>query len=142
MKIYITKASQLPGSDFREIHNQAFAVYKQIKQKTKRRVYVRSIYFNKEKIFLDLFWQHLFQKQNWRDRVRRLKFFPCALELLQYSRFDPLTKDNPNRQSESLHRFFGITKNGDKFIVQIKEDKRNRQKFLISVFPESKKTSR
>ncbi len=43
---------------------------------------MRSAYFNKEKIFLDLFWTHLFMKQNQRDRLRRIKFFAVAIDLI------------------------------------------------------------
>ncbi|MBI2444397.1 MAG: hypothetical protein HYV42_04130 [Candidatus Magasanikbacteria bacterium] len=75
------------------------------------------------------------EKLNHRDKIRRVRYFPCALELLQHSRFDPESKENVDRRSEILHRFAGITKNGDKFFVQVKEDKRSGQKWLISVFP-------
>jgi len=42
---------------------------------------------------------------------------------------------SPNKMSEILHRFAGITKDGDNFFVQIKENKKNGQKWLVSVFP-------
>lgn len=135
MKSYQTKAKKFTGSDFREVHKKAFGLYKQIKKKSKRRPYIRSVYFKKDKIFLELFWQHLFDKPNWRDRMRRLKYFPCAIELIRHSHFEPESKENPNRRTEILHRFGGVTKEKDMFFVQIKEDKRTGQKFLISVFP-------
>jgi hypothetical protein len=134
MKLYKTKAQKFSGSDFREVHEKAKSVYILRKKKTKRRVYVRSAYFNKEKIFLDLFWQHLFNKKNWRDRMRRLKYFGCGIELIQKSRFEPKSKENPNKHSEILHRFGGITKGNELFYVQIKEDKRTGQKFFISIY--------
>lgn len=96
---------------------------------------MRSAYFNKEKIFLELFWSHLHAKFNHRDKIRRIKYFPCALELISNTRFDPLSKENPNRPSEILHRFGGVTNDGEEFCVQIKENKKNGQKWLISVFP-------
>ncbi len=64
-----------------------------------------------------------------------MKYFACAVELIQKSRFEPKTKENPNKQNELLHRFFGITADNELFCVQIKEDKKKDQKFLISVFP-------
>lgn len=67
--------------------------------------------------------------------MRRLKYFPCAIELIQKSRFEPESKENPNKRTEILHRFTGVTKENDIFFVQIKEDKRTGQKWLISVFP-------
>ena len=140
MKIYKVKTAKLGGSDFHEVYRKAFDLQKQINRKTKRRPYVRSAYFKKSKIFLGLFWEHLFKKENWRDRSRRLKYFPCALELIKNSRIDPISKENPNKHSETLHRFAGSTRSNNLFFVQIKEDKRTGQKWLISVFP--KKTSR
>jgi hypothetical protein len=135
MKIFQTKIQKLPGTDYSEVYPQAFAIFKDYKRKTKRRPHVRSAYFNKEKIFLDYFWEHLHQK-NSKDRVRRLKFYPCALELIKNSRAEPITKENPNKRSEILHRFAGATPEKELFFVQINEDKRTNKKFLLSVFPE------
>lgn len=73
---------------------------------------------------------------NWRDRVRRLKYLAAGLELVSDSRAKPLSKANPNRSSEILHRFAGATKDGDLFFVQIKENKRSGKLYLMSVFPE------
>lgn len=136
MKVYQSRIPRLSGSDFREVNAKARLLYQKIKSKSKRRPYIRSAYFKKEKIFLELFWIHLFEKSNWRDRVRRLKYFSCALDLLQNSRFHPNSKENPNKKSELLHRFAGLSKEGDLFYVQIKEDKKTKQKWFMSVFPE------
>ena len=96
---------------------------------------MRSAYFDKQKIFLGLFWQHLHEKENVRDKVRRLKYYPCAIELIQKSRVEPTSKENPNRPGEIVHRFAGSTPDNELFFVQIKEDKRTNQKLLMSVFP-------
>lgn len=135
MKIYKTKSDKFTGSNFREVHKKAIALYKQIKSKTKRRPYIRSAYFKNGKVFLELFWSHLFNKQNWRDRIRRLKYFACAIELIRKSKFEPESKENPNKRTEILHRFAGATRENDLFFIQIKEDKRRGQKWLISIFP-------
>jgi len=135
MKAYQTKTAKLIGTDFHEVHQKVIAFFKPIKSRTKRKPYVRSAYFKKDKVFLDLFWAHLFEKQNWRDRTRRLKFFPAAIELIRYSKAAPTSKENPNRNSEILHRFAGITCEHDLFYVQIKENKKTGAKWLISVFP-------
>lgn len=66
----------------------------------------------------------------------RLRFYKAALELIQLTLIPPMTKENIDNKSELLHRFNGVTKNGAIFFVQIKEDKNNDQKFLISIFPE------
>ena len=50
MQIYKTKARKFSGTEFREVHKPAFGLYTEIKKKSKRRTYVRSAYFNKEKI--------------------------------------------------------------------------------------------
>ena len=138
MKAYRTKAIKLTGTNFHEVNQKASGLYKQIKKKTKRRPYIRSAYFNKSKIFLKSFWNHLFEKKNWRDRARRLKYFPCAIELIRHSKYEPISKENPNKSTEILHRFAGITKDNDIFYVQVKESKKSGEKWLMSVFPEEK----
>ena len=102
MKTYQTKAGKISGTEFKEVHKNAFQVYQEIKRKSKRRTYIRSKYFKKDKIFLDLFWQHLFNKENWRDRVRRVKYFPAAIELIRNTKFEPKSKENPNKKGEIL----------------------------------------
>jgi len=72
---------------------------------------------------------------NFRDKVRRMRYFPSAIELLKYCRLDPTSKDNPNKGSEILHRFGGVTSDGCFFFVQVKESKKSGQKWLTSVFP-------
>ncbi len=136
MKVYKTKISKLSGSDYKEVNKKAFGIYTEIKKKTKRRPYVRSAYFNKSKIFIELFWLRIWQNLNFRDKIRRIKYFPCAIELIQKSKFDPASKQNPNKPTEILHRFAGATKENDLFYVQIKEDKKTGEKWLMSVFPE------
>lgn len=134
MKIYQTKSSKLSGSSYSEIERQARKLHNAIAKRTKRNAYVRSVYFKKDKIFIKLFWEHLNQKPQ-RDRKRRLKFYACAIELLLHSPYEPSTKPNPNGRHEIVHRFAGLTKEGDLFYVQVKEDKRTDSKHFISVFP-------
>jgi len=133
VKIYRTKTRKLAGTDYKEIRHKALASYDVIRKRSKRRPYVRSAYFNKEKIFLGIFWSHLYEK-NYRDQRRRMKLFNCAIELIQKSKLDPISRENPNRSEELLHKFFGISPDEELFIVQIKENKRNNQKWLISIF--------
>lgn len=135
MRYYQARAKKLPGTSYKEIYKYAITLFREIRRKTKRRPYIRSAYFNKEKIFLGLFWQHLEDHLHYNDRVRRLKYFVCGLELIQNSKLSPASKENPHKPSEMLHRFTGLDKNGEMFHVQIKEDKHTREKFLISIFP-------
>ena len=135
MKTYQTKSNKLTGTDYHEVYKKTFNYYKRIKARTKRRSYIRSAYFKKDKIFLAIFWNHLNQK-NWKDRTRRLKYFPAAIELIRHSKFNPSSEENRNKRNEMLHRFAGITNDNELFYVQIKEEKNSGQKFLISIFPE------
>ncbi|MBI3627020.1 hypothetical protein HY224_03170 [Candidatus Uhrbacteria bacterium] len=132
---YKTKCEKVSGTDYKEVRRKISRFYNVVKRKTRRRPYVRSAYFNGEKIFLESFWQHLYAKENFRDKVRRMKYFPCALELIEKSRLEPDSKENPNNHSVILHRFGGITKGGELFFVQIREEKRSGEKWLMSVFP-------
>lgn len=134
MQVYQTKVKEFSGSSFGEVRQKAEMIYGVIRKRTKRRPYVRSRYFDKEKVFLDYFWQHLWEK-NWRDRTRRLKYYACAIDLLEHSNVKPSSKENPNHKTEILHRFAGITRSGELFFVQVKEDKKTGQKSFISVFP-------
>lgn len=135
MKVYICKKSKIKGSSFHEIRQKAEAIYSKICSRSKRRPYVRSVYFDRDKVFLGLFWKHLFDKNTWHEKSRRLKFFEPGLDLLRKSRLDPTTKENPNKKEELLHRFAGLSKEKELFYVQVKENKRTGQKYLISIFP-------
>lgn len=133
VNIYKTKIDKLTGSSFKEIEKQAKKIFRSIK--TKRTPYLRSKYFKGEKVFLNIFWKHLYDKHE-KDRTRRLRFFDCALDLIKNTTNHPISRENFKNQGELLHRFLGMTKNGEKFTVQIKEGKRNKRKDLISIFPE------
>lgn len=135
MKAHKTKASKYHGTHFDELNKKARADFKKITSRTKRKPYVRSAYFKKQKVFLKLFWEHL-QQKNWKERARRLKYFACAIDLIKNTRFEPTSKQNPNKSNEILHRFAGLTKDDEIFYVQIKEDKKNDMKWFMSVFPE------
>lgn len=135
MNTYNSKLKKLTGTNYKEVYKKAFSLYIQIKKQSKRRPYIRSKYFNKSKIFLGIFWQHLHDKYSLKDKIRRVKYFPCALDLIKHSHFDPISKENVDKISEILHRFTGTADGGKIFFVQIKEDKRTGEKYLISVFP-------
>lgn len=136
MQYYRTRAGKILGTNFKEVHKKAFDVYLEIKKKTKRRPYIRSTYFKKEKIFLNLYWEHLLNQDNWRDRLRRIKYFIAALELMKNTTLEPTSKENPNKSGEIFHRFSGKDRDGEVFFVQIKEYRKKNQKYLISIFPE------
>lgn len=136
MHVYQTKAGKLPGTDFHEVRKSALEFFKTIKRKSKRIPYVRSAYLKKDKVFLSIFLQHLYEKEKWQERTRRLRYFKAAIELIENTHFEPRSKENPNKRGEILHRFTGVTREREVFYVQIKEDKASGNKHLISFFPE------
>lgn len=122
------------SSSYISIYRKAWQIYLTERKKSKRRAYIRSAYFKKDKIFLDIFWSHLKEKRM-TDRVRRIRLYRCALKLLKKSKNHPITVQDNDMES-ILHRFYGIANDGQRFVVQIKENKRNDAKYLLSVFPE------
>ncbi len=134
MEFFQSSQKRLPGTRYKEVYDQAFEHYKKIKKRTKRQPYVRSEYFGKQKVFLNLFWLHLDQK-NWRDRARRLRYFIAAIDLIKNSKIAPKSVFNPNKKTELLHRFFGKTKDNYPFILQVKENLNTKRKYFISIFP-------
>lgn len=125
----------MPGSNYKEINKKVNSVYSSLQKRTRRQPYIRSAYFLKKKVFLNIFWRHLFDK-TYTVRASRLKLLPAAIDLVQKSRNHPITIDNQNNKSESLHRFYGITKDKIKFIVQVKQIKRNGKLYLMSIYAE------
>ncbi|MDO8430530.1 MAG: hypothetical protein Q7S72_00880 [Candidatus Taylorbacteria bacterium] len=133
-QIYNTKVKKLTGNNYNELYAKAKFIYNNIASKTKRRPYLRSKFFKKEKVSLDLFWVHLMDK-NKDDRVRRLKQYNCGLDLIKKSFHSPIAKLNPNNHSEMLYRFIGLNGDHDIFYVQIKENIKSKEKSLMSTFP-------
>lgn len=134
MKIHSVKTAPFPGTDFSELYPPARKLYNQIKAQTKRQPYVRSAYFGKDKVFIELFWVHLNQK-NRKERNKRLKYYGAGIELLRKTRQQPTSKKNPNKPNETLHRFGGVTSGGDLFYIQVKENTKTKRKDFMSVFP-------
>ena len=130
---YQTKTQKLSGTSYAEVKKEALVLFNKIKAKTKRKPYVRSAYFNKQKIFFDFFWSHLSEK-NLKEKIKRLRYFNAALWVMKNSRNKPIIKQNPNKERETLYRFAGLTKEKDFFIVQIKEDKKKGKKYFMSCF--------
>lgn len=134
MQYYQTKANLIPGTSYKDVEKIALRIFKKIKAQTKRTPYIRSVYFNKEKVFLNIFWSHLHEKSQ-PDRFRRLKYFDCAIELIKNSKVKPFEKINPKDNFEILYRFSGRTKGGEIFQAQIKENRKSKRKDFISILP-------
>jgi hypothetical protein len=137
--MYKTRVNEFSGSSYGEVKKKAVVIYKEVKSKTKRKPYIKSKFFNNEKIFFDFFWLHLSKKPQG-QRKERLRYFFCALELIRKTTFSPTEKKNPNNKDEILYRFVGKTNSDKVFVVQIKESKKTKTKQLMSIFP--KKTLR
>ena len=133
MNVYISKYPRLPGSSYAEALSHARQEYNVIAHSIKRQPYIKSKYFNGNKVFLKVFWDHVMQKRL-KERTRRLRFYRAALDVLRHSQITPKTTFNADDRNISLHRFYGVTKDGIYFCVQVKEDKRTRRKDFMSVF--------
>ena len=134
MNPYQTKSDQLPGTNLGEVYRAAWKIYHQIEKSTRRKPYIRSAYFKKEKIFFDLFWAHLKDKGP-KERFKRLKFLAAAIDLIKNTRLAPVIKNSSHKKTEIYYRFAGLTKNNQLFIVQIKENTRSKNKYFMSCFP-------
>ncbi len=132
MKPFPVKSQKLSGSSNIEIIKKAQDYFKLIERETKRQPYVRSAFFGKQKIFFTFFWKHLYQKSP-KERRRRLQYFLCAIELIENSRNTPTMKPNPNKKSEILYRFYGITKDKEIFYTQVKENITTKRLELMSI---------
>ncbi len=133
MRQHQSKTFLIPGTSYDEVVLIARKEYKKIVSLTKRQPYVRSTYFNKDKIFIALFWEHLAQKHR-KERCKRLKLYNAAIDLLRNSHCEPDTIFKNEDLSTLLHRFYGITKDGVEFCVQVKQNKRSGRKDFMSVF--------
>lgn len=76
----------------------------------------------------------MFQKRP-KERMKRLKYFRAALDVIKNSKNHPTSEENPHKKGEILHRFIGLTESKELFYVQIKEDKRSGKKYFMSCFP-------
>lgn len=132
MKPFPVKADKIMARGDKESVKKGQEYFKVIQRKSKRQAYIRSAYFEKQKIFFTYFWKHLYQKP---PRIRRLriKFLPCAIELIQKSRNEPIITQNPAKKSEIFYRFYGTTRHKEMFYVQIKENVRTGRKELMSI---------
>jgi len=138
-KVYKSKYARIPGTSHAELIKAARYEYHKIQKRTPRRqAYVRSKYFSNGKVFINQFWTHLAQKHPG-DQVRRVKFFVCAIDTIRHSLATPDTILAKDDRDMLLHRFYGVSKDGFSFCVQIRENKRTARKDFMSVFPALKK---
>lgn len=137
MKIFQSRFNTLRAPNYNELERAARKLHNQIVAKTKRNPYIRSKYFANQKIFVNLFWNHLNDKIRV-ERKRRLQFYNCAIDLLRNTLCDPVIVKNPNRSTEIFYRFYGESRDEKLFCVQVKQEIRRDNKFFMSVFPVNK----
>lgn len=135
MKIYKSKYNQISSGSHAEVFRIARYEYHKIQKRTPRRQpYVKSKYFRNDKVFINQYWDHLKQKRVG-DQMRRTRLFICAIDLIRQSVTAPDTIYRKDDQHVELHRFYGKTKDGLEFCVQIRENKRSKRKDFMSVYP-------
>jgi hypothetical protein len=133
VKQFKSKKASLPGSSYAEVLKLARGEHIRVSSKSKRQPYVRSTYFNKEKVFISVFWNHIMQKEL-KSRTKRLKLYASALDLIANTPCSPETILKHDDLSILLHRFYGKSLDGVDFCVQIKQDKKSGRKDFMSVF--------
>ena len=135
MKIYQSKYSQIAGTDYSEVTKNARKEYIKVQKLTKRQPYVRSKYFSKDKVFINIFWNYLAQKRKG-EQIVRAKLLSAAFDLMRNNTIEPESLFDSGR---ALHRFYGKTADGGEFVVQVKHDLKTSRKDFMSVFPRKKK---
>ncbi len=133
-EIFRCKSKSLPGTQYAELNRAARKAFHEIEKKTKRQAYIRSPYFNKEKVFIKSLWDHLVTK-GMRDKARRVKLFACAIELIRENKAIKPEKVFESKREE-IYRFAGISADERKFAVQIRHDVKTGNRYFTSVFPE------
>lgn len=139
MSSYKSKYSLLAGTDYSEVMKTSRREYQIVQSRNPRRQpYVRSKYFNGDKVFINIFWNHLAQKRKG-EQIKRAKLLAAALDLVRNTPLPPQTIFSQANLNEILHRFVGETKDGVQFYVQVKESKKSNRKDFMSVFPKDKR---
>ncbi len=135
MNVFKSKIGLVSGTSYAEVIAAVRREYHVIQKRTPRRQpYIKSKYFRKDKIFINQFFEHLNQK-NSADRLRRLKFFSSAIDVIRNCPIAPVAMQNPSKADETLYRYNAITKEGMSFAVQIRENKISKRKDFMSAFP-------
>jgi len=130
-KYYQSRLPRISGTNYTEILAKARAIYRDLDIQTgHRNTYVRSEYFKKQKIFLKTYWDH-FGDKRLSQRRQRIPYYAATIDLLKNTRVKP---DELYEKEHHLYRFFGITKDGHKFVVQVKANRKN-EKYHMSSFP-------
>jgi hypothetical protein len=129
------KTRPIPGTNLKEVTKKMMLAFHDIEKRTKRRPSIKCKVLGNDKIFIGEYIAHQGQKMRI-DKLRRLKFFPCAIDLIKNTTEKPTEK--VLRSGEVLYRLYGIAGNGQKFIVQISQNPKTGNKRLMSSFPKDR----
>ncbi|MDR3125811.1 MAG: hypothetical protein LBU20_01955 [Candidatus Nomurabacteria bacterium] len=133
MNYFKIKTRPIKGTNPAEITKKAMYEFHIVEKRSRRLPSVRCKALGGSRIFLGEYINHQGQKTPL-DRRRRLRFLPCAIDLLENTNLKPTTKVNPNTR-ETLYRLYGVAGNGEKFVVQVAENPKTGNKRLMSSFP-------
>lgn len=140
--VYKCKISAFYSSSYARVKKQAKNFFNSKTAHSRRSAYVRAPAWKKQKVFLGVFWSHLFDKKP-AERMVRLRLLPCALEVLENSTYPFVTKTEPGNPNIFLHRLYGQTPAGQVFALQVKEYSNKQKLYFVSCFPwENKKPRR
>ncbi len=73
-------------------------------------------------------------QKNRKIRTTRLKLYKASIDLIRNARNEPETIIEKNSSAVLLHRFYGVTKDGVEYCVQIKQNKRTGRLDFMSAF--------
>jgi hypothetical protein len=131
IKYYQSRFARITGTNYTEVREKAWVLYRDIDVQTgNRNTYIRSAYFDKQKVFLKTFWNHIYDKFV-SERKKRMPFYAAAVDLIKNTHIEPETR---YEIGEKYYRFYGITRDNARFVVQIKENKKG-EKYHMSIFP-------
>lgn len=138
MQVYKSKYGLLTGTTYEEVVHNARKEFNAVRRLTKRQPYVKSKYFRGDKVFITVFWDHIVQK-NLKERTKRLKFYKAGLDLIRNTTQAPEIMIDKAHPGMVFNRFYGVTKTGEHFCVQIKQDARTNRRDFMSVFDKKQK---
>ncbi len=103
------------------------------KRNARRQPYVRSKFFYGDKVFINIYWNHLVQKRK-SEQLKRSRLLPAALDLLRNATISPTILQNYSDKQHKYFRFKGRTKDGTIFYVQVRQNLRTDRKDFMSAF--------
>ncbi len=136
-KTFQSRHSQIPGTSYDELSHIVRKEHDKIAKRTKRQAYIRSSYFRSgkrgEKVFIGLYWEDI-AKKNRKKKVERFKLYTAAIDLLLNSPHASEIILSESNKSIVLHRFYGVTRDGIHFCVQVKQNIRTGRLDFMSAF--------